>query len=95
MLKISKLLLIFIIASSAVACKSKPVPTDDPKLKAMIDSIVRVRVEKYVQEALSQQQSTVSASEYRRIARGEAERATGRAAQQRQSQEDAIMNAQR
>ena len=96
MKKIAKLLSIAIVLTSMAACKSNSVSVDDPKLKAMIDSIVRVRVEKYVQVALSQYNAQQQAypSNYRKVARDEAERAAGRAAQERQSQDDAIMNAQ-
>jgi len=96
MKKTTKLLSIAIAFTSLVACKSKTVSTDDPKLKAMIDSIVRVRVEKYVQVALSQYNAQQQAypSDYRKIAKEEGERAAGRAAQEKQSQDDAVLNAQ-
>ncbi len=99
-MKKTKLLLMVLAVALMASCKSKPSNVNDPELKAMIDTMVRARVEKYVQAVLSQQQSSQSGSSYndayyRKMARKEAERAAGRAAQDRQSQEDATLNAQR
>jgi len=91
-----KFLAVVAIAVSMVACKSTPQPVsmDDPKLKAMIDSIVRVRVEKYVQVVLSQRPTSSVPYDYRKVAREEAEKEVGRAAQYRQRQEDNMANSQ-
>lgn len=96
----NKTKLFSLVIAVALMASCKPINVNDPELKAMIDTMVRARVEKYVQAVLSQQQSSQSGSSYndahyRKLAGREAERAAGRAAQDRQSQEDATLNAQR
>jgi|GEM_PF-2852635 capsular polysaccharide biosynthesis protein len=91
MKKTTKFLLLVITLCSLAACQSQSVSINDPKLKSMIDSIVRVRVDKEVQATMHQYilQQQAYPSNYRKIAREEGERAAGRAVQEHESEEDA------
>jgi hypothetical protein len=95
-----KFLIALIITGCLSACTSKPSPAETAKTNKMIDSLVRIRVKRYVQIYMhqyksEQQGNSNSNTDYRRIAREEAEQAARRASENRRSIDDALLNVQR